>query len=154
MIILEDTRQQASKHKIKHAYWEEHGVEIVRNKLVVGDYTVVGSSIFIDTKADVEEIAQNIGGAQHARFREECKLAKRIGARLIILVENENGFRSIQDVVKWVNPNIHKTARSIEGPRLSRAMSTMSERYGVEFMFCAPKEAAQIIMDILGDNDG
>lgn len=153
MIILEDTRQQANKHRLKHEYWSEHGIEVVRTKLLVGDYMLFGGTICVDTKMDVEEIAGNIGGSNHARFREECKLAKRIGATLIVLVENLNGFRSIQDVTAWVNPNLNKTTRSIEGPRLAKAMNTMSERYGVQFTFCAPEDSGKMVIDLLNGED-
>ena len=149
MILLEDTRQQANKHRLKHEYWSSHGIEIVRTKLLVGDYMVFGGTICVDTKMSVEEIAQNIGGREHARFREECKLAKRIGATLIVLVENTEGFRSVEDVTAWVNPNINKTSRSIEGPRLAKAMRTMSERYGVQFLFCTPEESGGMVLELL-----
>lgn len=149
MILLEDTRQQANKHRLKHEYWSSHGIEIVRTKLLVGDYMVFGGTICVDTKMSVEEIAQNIGGREHARFREECKLAKRIGATLIILVENTEGFRSVEDVTAWVNPNLNKTSRSIEGPRLAKAMRTMSERYGVQFLFCTPEESGGMVLELL-----
>ena len=154
MVILEDTRQQAQKHELKHDYFASEGIELVRTKLPFGDYALWGSVKAIDTKANVEEIAQNIGGAEHARFREECKLARRCGGRLIILIENEHGYRCIDDVEAWVNPNVRKTSRSIEGPRLAKAMRTMSDRYGVEFMFCSPEEAGKIIKQLLESNDG
>jgi ribosome-associated protein len=149
MILLEDTRQQANKHRLKHEYWSSQGIEIVRTKLLVGDYMVFGGTICVDTKMSVEEIAQNIGGREHVRFREECKLAKRIGATLIILVENTEGFRSVEDVTAWVNPNLNKTSRSIEGPRLAKAMRTMSERYGVQFLFCTPEESGGMVLELL-----
>ena len=155
MILLEDTRQQANKHRLKHEYWADRGIEIVRTKLLVGDYMLFGGTVCVDTKADVEEIAGNIGGSNHIRFREECKLAKKIGATLIILVENNNGFRSIEDVTAWVNPNVNKTSRSIEGPRLAKAMATMSERYGVQFDFCAPESSGARVLELLdGANNG
>lgn len=154
MVILEDTRQQVGKHDLKHDYFTSEGIEVVRTKLPFGDYALWGASIAVDTKANVEEIAQNIGGREHARFREECKLAKRCGGQLIILVENEHGYRCIDDVVAWVNPNIRKTARSIEGPRLAKAMHTMSDRYGVRFEFCAPEEAGRRVIQLLEANDG
>lgn len=154
MVILEDTRQQADKHQLKHNYFASEGIEIVRTKLPFGDYALWGSVTAIDTKANVEEIAQNIGGKEHARFREECKLARRCGGQLIILVENDHGYRTIDDVTAWINPNCRKTSRSIEGPRLAKAMRTMSDRYGVRFMFCAPEEAGQIIKQLLEANNG
>lgn len=154
MIILEDTRQQAKKHEIKHRYWKDVGVKVLRTKLIVGDYMTFGGTTTVDTKMDVEEIAGNIGGEGHVRFREECKLAQEIGADLIVLVENRHGFETVDDVKAWVNPNPRKTARSIEGPRLAKAMHTMSERYGVQFMFCAPEEAGRKVIELLGGSIG
>ena len=148
MVIIEDTRQQAGKHDLKHEHFTLEGVEVYRSKLPFGDYAPP-PQIAIDTKASMEEIAANIGGKEHARFREECKLAQRIGAQLIILVENRDGISSISDVPRWVNPNPRKVAQSIEGPRLAKAMRTMSERYGVRFMFCTPEEAGQRVLEIL-----
>lgn len=151
--LIEDSRQQAGKHAVKHAYWQAHDVTLVRSKLVVGDYTTWGNRVSVDTKANVEEIAANIGGKEHARFREECKIAQQIGAKLIVLVENENGIECVDDVVKWVNPNFRKTARSIDGNRLCKAMKTMSERYGVQFEFCRPDEAGRRVLELLGVED-
>lgn len=152
MVILEDTRQQAAKHETKHSYFTSEGIEIVRTKLPFGDYALWGGTLAIDTKASVEEIAANIGGVAHNRFREECKLAQALGGQLVILVENRNGFTCIDDVVGWINPNFRKTARSIDGPRLAKAMHTMSERYGVEFLFCTPEESGRRIVELL-END-
>lgn len=152
MVILEDTRQQAAKHETKHSYFTSEGIEIVRTKLPFGDYALWGGTLAIDTKASVEEIAANIGGVAHNRFREECKLAQRCGAKLVMLIENKNGFECVDDVVGWINPNYRKTARSIDGPRLAKAMHTMSERYGVEFLFCTPEESGRRIVELL-END-
>lgn len=152
MVILEDTRQQAAKHENKHSYFASEGIGIVRTKLPFGDYALWGGTTAIDTKANVEEIAANIGGTAHVRFREECKLAQYCGAKLVILIENKNGFSCIDDVTAWVNPNYRKTSRSIDGPRLAKAMHTMSERYGVIFLFCTPEESGRRIVELL-END-
>lgn len=154
MFILEDTRQQQNKHIAKHDYFASEGIGVVRTKLPFGDYAFWGSVTAVDTKANVEEIAQNIGGKEHARFREECKLAKKLGGQLIVLVENEHGYRCVDDVVGWINPNCRKTSRSIEGPRLATAMKTMAERYGVRFEFCSPEEAGKRILQLLEAKDG
>ena len=154
MILLEDTLQQAGKHNIKHDYWDRMGITVCRIRLLFGDYTTWGNPISVDTKANVEEIAGNIGGSDHARFREECKKAKAHGGTLIVLIENRNGYQCIDDVAAWTNPNINKTARSIEGPRLAKAMKTMTDRYGVRFEFCTPEEAGERIIQLLEANNG
>ena len=85
MILLEDSRQKVGKHDIKHRWFEKNGIEIVRSKLVVGDYTLpTNQSICIDTKQNIAELASDVT-QQHARFREECIRAQKLGIKLIIL---------------------------------------------------------------------
>ena len=148
MIIQEDTRQQTGKHNAKHQYFDAHGVELVRSKLPFGDYAPV-PPVSIDTKANMDEIAKNICGNEHKRFINECKAARAAGCRLIILVENETGVTDISNVHTWINPRVIYNPQCVQGPRLQKAMETISERYGVEFRFCRPEESAQIIMEIL-----
>ncbi len=143
MHLIEDSRQQKDKHKIKHAAFEAAGDKLLRCKLPVGDYALF-PRIAVDTKADMQEIAQNIGGtaAEHNRFREELKLAREYGCQLIILVENEDGIEELTQVQYWDNPRQAYSEKAIQGPQLMRAMQTMQERYGVIFLFCRPSEAA------------
>lgn len=150
MVILEDSRQQAGKHEIKHAAWEADGDEIIRSKIVFGDYCLP-PAVAVDTKANMAEIAQNIGGTheEHARFRRECQAAAAAGCRLFVLVENDEGIRTVEDVASWHNPRLALSPKAIDGPQLSKAMQTMSKRYGVTFAFCAPEEAAGAIKQIL-----
>ena len=178
--LYEDSLQQSGKHVIKQEWWAAHGVEVVRTRfdgkhdvpVSFGDYYRDGSNIVIDTKRDIDEVAKNINGKNHARFREECKRAKNDGYKLIILVENRDGVRDIDDLYHWTNGHCvhcsirrnagcvprdistrckrHGTRKPIQGPRLAKAMQTMSERYGVAFEFCSPHETARIICDKLG----
>lgn len=146
--IIEDTRQKSGMHELKHSHFEEMGVQIVRNMLPFGDYAKP-PAISIDTKANMDEIASNIG-SDHKRFKRECIAAKEAGCQLIILVENDDGITSVKDVHKWINPEVIYRPRSITGDRLQKAMMTMTERYGVRFEFCAPEEAAEKIIELLG----
>lgn len=150
MVILEDTRQKAEKHTIKHAKWQAHGDTIYRCALPCGDYALP-SPVYIDTKANMQEIAQNIGGTEkeHARFRRELILARDIGTKLYVLVENEEGIRDLNGVASWVNPRLIDSPKAITGQRLARAMETMQERYGVTFLFCHPEQTAVVIWSIL-----
>lgn len=148
MVIIEDTRQKSGMHEIKHAHFEQMGVQIVRNMLPFGDYALP-PSVSIDTKANMDEIAHNIG-MDHKRFKRECIAAREAGCQLIVLVENTYGIRSVEDVHRWVNPDLVYRPKAITGARLQKAMETMSERYGVRFEFCDPNEAADRIIDLLG----
>lgn len=174
MRIIEDTRQQAGKHAAKHEWWAIHGHEIARHKIDVGDYVadVPRPSISVDTKASLSEVATNIS-RNHHRFRREMTRARDAGVHLVILVETDEAT-TLADVVNWVNdecgrcmyyrtracdptakgkcsnPRHHKSSvKPIQGERLARAMLTMSERYGCEFMFCSPKASAAIITNLL-----
>ena len=148
MIIQEDTRQKAGKHDIKHAYFEENGVTIIRSKLPFGDYAPV-PSVSIDTKENMDEIAANICGSEHRRFISECKAAKAAGCTLIILVENNVGITDISQVHTWINPRVIYSPKCVQGDRLQKAMETISERYGVRFMFCSPEDSGKKITEIL-----
>lgn len=148
MVIIEDTRQQAGKHDIKHQWFEENGVQTIRSKLPFGDYASV-PELSVDTKRNMDEIAQNICGKEHKRFINECKAAKSAGCQLVILIENEDGITDISMVHTWINPRSIYSPNCVQGPRLQKAMETISERYGVQFMFCPPEKAAQKIIEVL-----
>lgn len=150
MWIIEDSRQQADKHNIKHEGFTALDVNLVRCKLPFGDYANV-PRVSIDTKNSMDEIAANICGKEHQRFINECKAAKEAGCKLIILVENTVNITDISEVHSWVNPRVIYSRKCVQGPRLQKAMETISERYGVTFLFCRPEESALIIKDILNE---
>ena len=115
MVIQEDTRQQAGKHDIKHAYFAENSVDLVRCKLPFGDYAPV-PPVSIDTKNSMDEIAANICGKEHMRFINEYKAAKSAGCQLIILVENTVGISDISQVHTWI---IHESYIPINAFRVT-----------------------------------
>lgn len=152
MKIVEDSRQQKGKHEKKHEWFQENGVDLIRCKLPFGDYSLP-PTVAIDTKKDMEEIAGNICGsaAEHKRFKAEVISARDAGCKLYFLVENTNGISSIDEVHEWINPRVIYDAKCVQGSRLEKAMKTMRDRYGCEFLFCAPEDSARIIKRILCD---
>lgn len=175
MTIIEDTRQQMGKHIQKNACIEIAGHKIVRNSLPVGDYTSVGSRIYIDTKKDMYEIANNLCSTtrEHERFRRECVKAQEMGVKLIFLIENDGEWignnhniwnppvNSIADIYKWKNKRLfifkngqQRYPRAVKGKTLAKVMRTMEIKYDIEFMFCRPEEAGNVIIDILSNNEG
>lgn len=127
MILLEDTRNVIGKHILKNKYFAENGIEVRRTKLYVGDYTLPDNqSVCIDSKKDIQELIGDICGKQHERFRAECERAKEAGIKLIVLVENEDGYldkqrtiynnvvRSIKDLHSWKNPRLFIMRKSNE----------------------------------------
>lgn len=150
MHIIEDTRQQAGKHDAKHNTFVQADIGVIRCALPFGDYAPV-PPVSVDTKADMNEIAGNICGKEHKRFINECKAAKAAGCQLIILVENDIGITDVSEVHKWINPRVVYSPKCVQGPRLQKAMETISERYGVRFEFCTPDEAGSRIVELINN---
>lgn len=151
MILIEDTRNQIGKHKTLNDQLNSMGVAVVRNKLYVGDYARIDNlTTCIDTKKDWVEVAGNICGKQHDRFRAECIRAKDAGIRLVILVEEEI------PIEQWKSPKKRNGGliSHVSSEVLSKAMKTMTEKYGVEFIHCDKQDTAKTIIKLLGGNDG
>jgi ribosome-associated protein len=172
--IIEDTRQQAGKHRVENAQLRSLGVNLLRSKLPCGDYAVMTNlSVVVDSKKDMQEIVGNICGKQHDRFRRELQLAQENSIKLIILFENADGITCVEDVFKWQNPRLKimknsqevigfyrngrpkykkvpKYPRATSGKTLAKAMLTMEAKYGVEFKFCQRSEAGKRILELLG----
>ena len=160
MIILEDTRQTEGKHKVKHEWFKKNGIEIRRTKLYVGDYTLPTSQgICIDTKQHCRELYQDLI-SDHPRFHNECERAMECGIKLIILVENKDGIKSVEEIKEWKNPLFYKYWRDkkkgverkppASNVQLIKIMHKMNRDYGVEFMFCTPEQSAAKIIELLG----
>ena len=154
MYIIEDTNQKIGQHIIKNEGFAKLGVPVIRNKLPFGDYAPL-PKVAVDTKKNIQEIAGNICGIkkEHIRFKNECIKARDAGCKLYFLIENEEGFTSIDEVHTWVNPRSISSPGCVQGPRLEKAMKTIQERYGCTFLFCRPEEAAGIILKPLSGGD-
>lgn len=167
MIIQQDTREQTKKHDYVLKVFDEKGIKVVRSKLYVGDYTRLDNqTVCIDTKQDMQELYSNIIQSNQ-RFKAECVKAQESGIRLVILTADET-IKSVGEVHRWRNPRREKWFMVWNAKRkgkmmsyrlagkppasseqLQKAMETMSERYGVEFMFCPKNEVGQTIIDLL-----
>lgn len=126
--------------------------------------------VSVDTKKDLQEIITNICGEQHERFRDECILAQNNGIKLYVLIENKDDVRSIADLDYWENPRakmkkwvttpsierrkVLKYPRATSGPTLAKAMRTMEEKYGVQFLFCTPEESGARLLELLSSEGG
>lgn len=157
-VIIEDTRQQLGKHTAKNDAWVAMGLRVVRSKLVVGDYMLVGGTVSVDTKKDVLELCMDVD-QQHERSRGELMLARDCGIQLIVLVENGDGVADLETLSRWKNPRAAINRRRglrppISGARLARACKTMEQRYGVRFEFCRPEDAGARVIELLEGGNG
>lgn len=191
--IYVDTNQQDGKHETKHRYLISKGYELVFLPLPEGDYILENEKIesmladkdkrkckvvkndisglfdvSVDTKRNIQEIIGNICGKGHARFHDECARAMNKGLKFYILIENEDGVKTIDDLETWDNPRIARWKRIKEhhekgrwgnvpipkrpptsGEGLAKSMRTMEKRYGVKFLFCRPEEAGRRVVELL-----
>ena len=101
MILISDKGQQKGKHLDKERYWRNHGIEVLYMPLPCGDYIIADDKVMdvinrkkergipvkkmdflgtynvtVDTKKDIQELVGDVCGKQHARFRDECILAR------------------------------------------------------------------------------
>ena len=161
-ILVDDKVKELIDRKTKR------NVEIKKMDFV-GTYKVC-----VDTKKDIQELIGDICGKQHERFRDECMFAQNNGIKLYILVENlgltineRKGIYSpfidsLDSLHKFVNPRlfIWRNGKQLyptatRGITLKKACITMRNKYGVEFIFCKPNQAAEKVIELLamGNND-
>ena len=154
MILLEDTRQQAGKHKNIHAYCSGQGIEIVRQALNVGDYMLSGpefggmkGDICCDTKYGVPELA-SCCFQEHERFRDELQRAQKLGIQLIILTEESLPYGRLD---YWRSP-IGKDGLpryKFDPATLRKCLITMQEKYGAKFRFCDGRSTGKLLIEYL-----
>ena len=140
MIILEDTRQQIRKHKLKHEYFENHGIVVKRTKLWVGDYTLpTDQSICIDTKFSLQELISDVC-QQHERFKAELIRAREAGIQLIKVIWKTVNGKRVKTVI---------SDKAVDGCQLYKSLCTIRDKYGVRFEFCTKEETGRRIVELL-----
>lgn len=147
MIIQVDSREQKYDHVT--SYFDSQGIKWVKSKCVVGDYVnLENPMVVIDRKKDLQEVAGNVC-QQHERFIRELELAKELGYRMIILVEEPN-ITSLANVCSWYNWRRRTNPKAVSGKTLYKIMSTISQKYDVEWMFTTKAKCGERIVELLG----
>ena len=197
MIIGVDKNQVTGSHKrsneANHRRMAKMGHKLVVLPVPFGDYIAVTPTIeetikrrgmklkkmdlvndikvSVDRKNSIDEICGNLCSSreQHERFREECITAQKAGAKFYVLIENEEGIRSVQGLENWSNPRLHRYNRikymhsvgkwqatklpgkkpPCDNVRLIKTMNTMTAKYGVHFILCSKYESADKIVELL-----
>jgi ERCC4-type nuclease len=151
--ILCDTRQKKEKNEYIDKQLEALGYRLDRCRVYAGDYVFADNGkIAVDTKQDLQEVCGNVT-QQHKRFQEECERAKSAGIKLVILIKDAS-IKSLDEVPKWYNWRLKVSPRATNGKQLWRIMTTMSEKYGVEWRFATPSNMGKTIVEILEESDG
>ena len=151
MIIQVDSREQKYDHVTN--YFDSQGIKWVKSKCVVGDYVnLENPMVVIDRKKDLQEVAGNVC-QQHERFVRELELAKELGYKMIILVEEPN-ITSLPKVCSWYNWRKKNNPKAISGKTLYKIMSTMSEKYDITWEFTTKQNCGKRIVELLGGSCG
>ena len=146
LVVQIDSREQKYDHIIK--YFDSQGIKYVRSKCVVGDYVnLENPMVVIDRKKDLQEVAGNVC-QQHDRFVRELELAKDLGYKMIVLIEEPN-ITSLPQVCAWYNWRRKSNPKAITGKILYKIMLTMSQKYDVEWMFTTKKDCGKRIIELL-----
>ncbi len=144
--ILIDTREKANDHIIN--YFKRKGVEHKNKKLDFGDYSFMlpanpelgimrdiyfNDQISIERKANLDELSNNF---THERTRFENELIRSNGGKLILLIENEQGYRDI----------INHNYRTGYNPKsFIGTLHSFKHRYKLDTIFIDPKSAGNFI---------
>lgn len=156
MVIQVDSREK--RHIIERILngFDRRGVQFYISKLYKGDYMNIDNPrLVVDRKQNLAEVAYNFTDARkttkgyRSRFENEMAEAKKLGIKIVFLVEHGGQIRSIEDVPKWVNPRLQESPMAISGERIYRKMLAFQNYYGVEFQFCSKAQTADRIIEIL-----
>ena len=115
--------------------------------------------LVVDRKQNLIEVVSNVT-QDHERFRNEMIRAQQNGIKIVFLVEHGEGIESLEDVIFWENPRLHKvkmvngkwiqyTTKATTGETLYNILRTITRKYGVEFRFCRKEETGKRIVEIL-----
>ena len=150
MHIIVDTREQKYNHVTE--YFDKENIKWYRSKLICGDYqNPLNPTVIVDRKKDLQEVAGNVC-QQHERFVRELELAKDLGYRMIVLVEEPN-ITTLTNVCSWYNWRRKSNPKAVSGKTLYKIMLTMSQKYGVEWQFCKKSECGKRIVELLGGTE-
>ena len=147
--VFVDSREKARAIKKLISEFEGQGIQHFSTKLFVGDYMCPNNPLtFIDRKQDVNEIAQN-AVAGNTRFKAELDRMKCIGAKMYILIEQDQidgkKIESLEDIILWENKY-----GAVQGERIYRILKCWENKYDIEFVFCKKADTGKKIIELLG----
>ena len=160
-----DTREHAKEWERISKQLDKLNIRYFRTKLFVGDYQSLDNArLVVDRKKDLLELCSNVC-QQHERFQAELKRAEEAGIRIIVLCEHGDDIKDLSDVFFWQNPRREKTTirmmngkprrvaanpKALTGEVLFKTLSTIAQRYHVQFEFCNKRETGKRIVELLG----
>ena len=151
-MLMVDSREKPKAIKTILKQFEARGINYSISKLYIGDYMEYSNPLLvIDRKQSIQELAANCT-RDHARFKAELERAKAVGAKLIILVEQNRYYDrdkwiqvcNIEDLMLWSSP--HTTIR---GEKVYRVLRLWCAKYDIEIQFCDKRQTGRKILEII-----
>lgn len=150
MTIIVDSREHKDQRDRIFKHFDELGAAYVVSKLYTGDYMSLDNArLVVDRKHNLSEVCINLC-QDRPRFVRELKRAQDAGIKIVFLVEHGRGYKTLEDVQKWVNPRSKVSPMAANGERLYRVMLALRNTYGIEWRFCTKAETGKEIVKILG----
>ena len=154
-IIIDSREKPKAIGKILD-HFHKNGIEYEVSKLLFGDYMDWNRpGIVVDRKQNIAELAKNCT-VEHERFRREMEKAKKAGATLVVLVE-QNRYKdrdswievnSIEDLLRWSSPHT-----MVRGEKVYRVLASWTAKYPLRVEFCDKRQTGRRIVEILYSGD-
>ena len=150
--IIVDSREKPKAINRILEHFDKNGVPYEVSKLLFGDYMDYNRpQIVIDRKQNIAELAKNCT-VEHERFKKEMEKARKAGATLVILVEQNKyrdrdeivTVRSIDDLIRWSSPHTQ-----VRGEKVYRVLSSWRVKWPIEVIFCDKRSTGRKILEIL-----
>ena len=155
-VIIDSREKPKAIGKILE-YFDRNGIEYEVSKLLFGDYMDWNRpQIVVDRKQNIAELAKNCT-VEHERFRREMDKARKAGATLVVLVEQNRykdrgewvEVKSIEDLLTWSSPHT-----MVRGEKVYRVLASWTAKYPLRVEFCDKRSTGRKILEILysGEN--
>lgn len=154
-IIIDSREKPKAIGKILD-HFDKNGIEYEVSKLLFGDYMDWNRpGIVVDRKQNIAELAKNCT-VEHERFRREMEKARKAGATLVVLVE-QNRYKdrdswvevnSIEDLLRWSSPHT-----IVRGEKVYRVLASWTAKYPLRVEFCDKRQTGRRIAEILYSGD-
>ena len=154
MIIQVDSREKARAIEKILREFDKQGIKYISSKLYAGDYIDMEHPLLIiDRKQNIREIASNVT-SEHKRFKAELEKVKEIGAKMIILIEEDTidgkPIESLEDIMLWEPKPGQGT---VSGMRVYKILANWVRVYPLEVQFCNRRHTGKRIIEILGGSN-
>ena len=154
-IIIDSREKPKAIGKILE-HFDKNGIEYEVSKLLFGDYMDWNRpGIVVDRKQNIAELAKNCT-VEHERFRREMEKAKKAGATLVVLVEQNRykdrdswiEVKTIEDLLRWSSPHT-----MVRGEKVYRVLASWTAKYPLRVEFCDKRQTGRRIAEILYSGD-